>query len=49
MEKQKTIMIPYRLEPNEHKDLKLFCVGKGIPMQQFIQKAVEEYRKKWAM
>lgn len=49
MDNKKTVMVPYRLDPADHKELKLFCVEKGIPMQQFIQKAVEEYRKKWAV
>lgn len=41
--------IPYRLDESEHKKLKLFCVEHGIPMQQFLEKAVQEYMKKWAV
>lgn len=41
--------IPYRLDPNEHKRLKLFCVERGIPMQQLLDKAVQEYLEKWAV
>lgn len=41
--------VPYRLDEHEHKKLKLFCVEKGIPMQQFLDKAVQEYMKKWAV
>ncbi len=41
--------IPYRLDEKEHKDLKLFCVQHGIPMQKFLEKAVQEYMKKWAV
>ncbi|NEU27048.1 hypothetical protein G3M74_13175 [Paenibacillus polymyxa] len=44
----KTKNIPYRLDPQEHKKLKLFCVEHGIPMQQFLDKAVNEYMKKWS-
>lgn len=39
--------IPYRMHPAEHKQLKLFCVEKGISMQEFIDKAVQEHKKKW--
>lgn len=45
MEKIKAI--PYRMEATEHKNLKLFCVGKGLSMQELIDKAVQEYLKKW--
>ena len=31
-----------RLPPDLHKELKLFCVEKGISMQDFIMKAIEE-------
>lgn len=41
--------VPYRLDPEEHLKLKLFCVQHGIPMQQFLDKAVQEYLKKWAV
>lgn len=41
--------IPYRMDEQEHKRLKLFCVEHGIPMQQFLDKAVQEYMKKWAV
>ncbi|WP_236342430.1 hypothetical protein [Paenibacillus plantiphilus] len=47
MKKQKNI--PYRLDEQNHKKLKLFCVEHGIPMQQFLERAVEEYMKKWAV
>lgn len=33
---------PLRLPENLHKELKLYCVEKGISMQDFIMKAVEE-------
>lgn len=45
----KTKNIPYRLEQNEHKQLKLLCVQHGLSMQEFIDKAVQEYKKKWAV
>lgn len=44
---EKTKMVPYRLEERTHKELKLFCVDKGVSMQEFIDRAVQEYRKKW--
>ena len=49
MENEKIKAIPFRLDTAEHKKLKLFCVEKGIPMQQFIEKAVDEYMKKWVV
>lgn len=45
MEKLKAI--PYRLDKSEHIKLKLFCVEKGVSMQQFMDKAIQEYLKKW--
>lgn len=47
MEKVKAI--PFRLDASEHKNLKLFCVEKGLSMQSLLEKAVEEYRKKWVV
>lgn len=41
--------IPYRLDEQEHKKLKLFCVEHGIPMQELVDRAVQEYLKKWAV
>lgn len=41
--------IPYRLEENDHKSLKIFCVEHGISMQEFMDRAVQEYRKKWVV
>ena len=46
---EKTKNVPYRLHPVDHKKLKLFCVEHGIPMQQLLEKAVQEYLKKWAV
>jgi predicted HicB family RNase H-like nuclease len=31
-----------RMPPDLHKELKLYCVEKGISMQDFIMKAVSE-------
>lgn len=45
MEKSK--MVPYRLDKPDHIKLKLFCVAKGVSMQEFVDKAVQEYLKKW--
>lgn len=45
----KTKSLPLRFDENEHKKLKMFCVEHGISMQEFITKAVEEYKKKWAV
>lgn len=33
---------PLRLSEDLHKELKLYCVEKGISMQDFILKAIEE-------
>jgi predicted HicB family RNase H-like nuclease len=33
---------PLRLSEELHKELKLYCVEKGISMQEFILKAIEE-------
>jgi predicted HicB family RNase H-like nuclease len=33
---------PLRLSEDLHKELKLYCVEKGISMQDFILRAVEE-------
>jgi hypothetical protein len=49
MEKDKVKAIPFRMDVLEHKKLKLFCVEKGIPMQQLLEKAVGEYLKKWVV
>ena len=37
---QKTFLL--RLPEDLHKELKLFCVEKGISMQDFIMKAIDE-------
>ena len=39
--------IPYRLHNTDHKALKMFCVEKGVSMQELLEKAVSEYMKKW--
>ncbi|CAM4099882.1 hypothetical protein L1N85_10820 [Paenibacillus alkaliterrae] len=41
--------LPVRFDENEHKRLKVFCAEHGISMQEFIMRAVEEYKKKWAV
>lgn len=41
--------IPYRLASTDHKALKLFCVEKGVSMQELLDKAVNEYLKKWVV
>ena len=33
---------PVRLSEELHKDLKMYCVEKGISMQDFILRAIEE-------
>lgn len=33
---------PLRLSEDLHKELKLYCVEKGISMQDFILRAIEE-------
>lgn len=37
---------PLRLSEDLHKELKLYCVEKGISMQDFILKAIEEQATK---
>ena len=46
---KKVKSLPVRLDESEHLELKLFCVKHGISMQEFIIKAVHEYKKKWAV
>lgn len=41
--------IPYRMDENDHKSLKMFCVEKGISMQEFMDRAVREYKQKWVV
>jgi predicted HicB family RNase H-like nuclease len=41
--------LPLRLDETEHKELKMFCVEKGISMQEFIVQAIREKKKKWAV
>jgi len=42
--KQKPFLL--RLPDDLHKELKLYCVEKGISMQDFIMKAVDEQASK---
>lgn len=37
----------FRLTEQERNELKAFCALHGITLQEFVTKAVEEYRKKW--
>lgn len=37
---------PVRMDEDEHKDLKIFCVAHGISMQEFVTEAIREKRKK---
>ena len=39
--------IPYRLNEQEHRELKMFCALHGFSMQDFVFRAVEEFKKKW--
>lgn len=45
----KQVAFNIRMDEGRHKDLKVFCVSHGVSMQEFIQKAVDEYRKKWVV
>jgi len=45
MDKEKGIN--YRMSAADHKELKMICVDKGVSMQEFIDRVVQEYRKKW--
>lgn len=40
MNKEKPFLL--RMPTDLHKELKLYCVEKGISMQDFIMKAIEE-------
>jgi predicted HicB family RNase H-like nuclease len=44
MDRQKPFLL--RLPDDLHKELKLYCVEKGISMQDFIMKAVDEQANK---
>lgn len=41
--------LPYRMDENDHRNLKVLCAEKGITMQQFIDRAVNEFKKKWTV
>ncbi|MFF3923116.1 hypothetical protein [Paenibacillus lactis] len=41
--------VPYRMQETDHRNLKVFCAQHGIAMQQLLDKAVQEYLKKWAV
>jgi len=41
--------LPYRMDPENHRRLKVFCAQHGISMQSLMDKAVEEYLRKWAV
>lgn len=45
----KTKNFPLRLDEQEHKDLKMFCVEHGISMQEFVVNAIREKKQKWAV
>lgn len=45
----KTKGLLVRLDDQEHKQLKIFCVEHGVSMQDFITKAVREYQQKWVV
>lgn len=49
MKADKTKNFPLRLDEQEHKDLKLFCVQQGISMQEFCLNAVRKEKQKWAV
>jgi len=38
-------MVAFRLHPDLHKKLKLFCMQEGIKMQDFLSKTVEQAMK----
>lgn len=38
-----------RMDDAERRELKAFCAQHGVSMQEFVAKAVEEYRKKWVV
>lgn len=40
---------PLRLDEQEHKELKLFCVQHGVSMQEFVINAIREKKQKWAV
>lgn len=45
----KTKQVLHRVSESEHRELKAFCAVHGVTLQDFITKAIEEYKKKWAV
>lgn len=45
----KAKQLMHRVSENEHRELKAFCAAHGITIQEFMTKAVDEYRKKWVV
>lgn len=39
----------FRMSESERNELKAFCASKGVSLQDFVTKAIEEYRKKWVI
>lgn len=44
---EKIKIVPYRLGTIDHTKFKLFCITKGVSMQEMMDMAVQEYLKKW--
>lgn len=45
----KTKQTIHRMSEQDHRKLKAFCASKGVTLQEFITKAIEEYQKKWTI
>lgn len=45
MEKAKLVL--FRMDHDEHKDLKVFCAVHGYTMQDFINESIRLHKKKW--
>lgn len=45
----KTKGFQLRLDEDEHKKMKVFCAEHGMSMQEFVSKAIHEYKQKWAV
>lgn len=47
MDKHKNV--PIRFDESDHRKLKAFCAAHGFSMQEFVTRAIEEYKKKWVV
>lgn len=45
MKQDEKMMVAFRLHPDLHRKIKLFCLEKSIKMQDFLSKTIEEAMK----